>query len=144
MWSEQWRSFDAWLHAIEAELLEQGARTRRGGDFDRWDLEVRGGVLGNVRTLATVEEHGRGRQFTRVRAWPQCSEGAVVLMLLFIALAGAALIDDRSGIAMMLLAVSALLGWRTLFECANAMCAVVRALDVIGMKRTPTNGRDTR
>jgi hypothetical protein len=135
MWSTQWKSFDAWIRTIEAALQAQRARTRRGGDYDRWDLEVRGGMLGVVRTLATVEEHGQGRQFTRVRAWPHCSWGPVVLVPLFAVFAVDAIVEHRWWIGAMLTAISGFVFWRTAFECANAMCAVVRALDVIGLER---------
>ena len=30
----------------------------QGGDYDRWDLEIRGGLLGSLRTRMAIEEHG--------------------------------------------------------------------------------------
>ncbi len=63
-----------------------------GGDFDGWDLEVRGGRLGGVRALVVVEEHGAGRQLARLRAWPLCrvavlAEAGLVMLALLAALA---------------------------------------------------------
>src|SRR5204862_2614083 len=45
IWSEHWREPDERLRAIEATLRADGAGVLRGGDSDRWDLEVRGGTL---------------------------------------------------------------------------------------------------
>jgi GT2 family glycosyltransferase len=133
-WSDQWKAFDARLHALEAALQAQRAATRRGGEYDRWDLEVRGGMLGSVRTLMTVEEHGQGRQFTRVRAWPRCSGGAFGMVTVLAALAVAAAVDGNQMVSAILGGTAGLIGLRTLYECANAMCAAVRALGVVGIK----------
>jgi hypothetical protein len=50
-------------------LRERGAVTRRGGDFDAWDLDVRGGVLARARVLMAVEDHALGKQYVRYRTW---------------------------------------------------------------------------
>ena len=73
LWSEQWQCPLARLQAIEETLRAEGTTSFRGGNYDRWDLEVRGGLLGAVRLLATTEEHGAGRQLVRFRLWPKCS-----------------------------------------------------------------------
>ena len=73
LWSEQWQCPLARLQAIEETLRAEGTASFRGGNYDRWDLEVRGGLLGAVRLLATTEEHGAGRQLVRFRLWPKCS-----------------------------------------------------------------------
>src|SRR5262249_17374393 len=80
IWSERWRAPGATLEAVEAALQAHGARVVRGGDFDRWDFEVRGGLLGGARTRMTVEEHGAGRQLIRFRSWPRASTVALVLV----------------------------------------------------------------
>jgi GT2 family glycosyltransferase len=95
IWSEEWRSAADRLAQIERVLLGCGIAPLRGGDFDRWDLEVRGGLLGAVRIRHTVEEHGGGRQLTRFRVMPNASTLAIVLPVLLVgpgvlaALAGA-------------------------------------------------------
>lgn len=73
LWSEHWSGIDDRLTAIESALLADGAVTVRGGEFDRWDLEVRGGLFGGARMTVTVEEHGAGTQLVRYRAWPRWS-----------------------------------------------------------------------
>ena len=93
---------------METELRSYGALPLRGGDFDPWDLEVRGGPLGSARMFAAIEYHGDGRQLLRIRSWPRCSAAAVALTLLFAALStGAA--HDRAWNACFALGAVALL-----------------------------------
>ena len=49
------------LQAIEASLRARGARVRRGGAYDRWDLEVRGGLLGAARSTGKLLADNRAR-----------------------------------------------------------------------------------
>jgi hypothetical protein len=79
VWSEEWRSLEDRLVAIESEVKERGIVIRRGGDFDEWDLQIRGGLLGSARLLMTVEEHGQGRQLVRMRLWPQYARPGLAL-----------------------------------------------------------------
>jgi hypothetical protein len=69
-WSETWRSGEQRREDLERRIKKLGARVRRGGPFDEWDLEVRGGLFGGIRLLMAIEEHGQGRQLIRVRSWP--------------------------------------------------------------------------
>ena len=82
LWSEQWRAPEEWLRALEEHVKEDGGVILRGGDYDRWDLAVRGGLLGNARLLMAVEEHGGGKQLARFRTWPKCSPMGLYLTLL--------------------------------------------------------------
>ena len=84
IWSEEWVSADDRLAQVERTLLDHGIAPVRGGDFDRWDLEVRGGLLGGVRVRHTVEEHGGGRQLVRFKVLPRVSHLAIVLPLLLL------------------------------------------------------------
>ena len=52
---------------------QTAAWSSHGGDFERWDLHVRGGMLGSMRLRVAVEEHGAGRQLVRIRSWPRFS-----------------------------------------------------------------------
>jgi hypothetical protein len=92
LWDENWRSLEDRLHDIETKLEHNEAVVVRGGDFDDWDLEVRGGLVGSVRARMTVEEHGRGWQMVRLRAWPRVSANAGLLTLLLIFICDAAAI----------------------------------------------------
>jgi GT2 family glycosyltransferase len=73
IWSENWKAQAERLEALEKALRAQGAVVRAGGDYDSWDLEVRGGLLGKVRLRMAVEEHGAGKQQVLVRFWPVIS-----------------------------------------------------------------------
>lgn len=87
LWSECWRSPDHWLESIEAPMHTAGATVLRGGSFDRWDLEIRDGALGSIRTRMVIEEHGAGRQLVRVRLWPRWLPPGFLIILVCTALA---------------------------------------------------------
>lgn len=124
MASEQWRSSMSWLESLESNMKALKSVVRRGGDFDRWDLELRGGLLGCVRILMAVEEHGGGKQFLRFRTWPRCSPVGFALPVIFAALsAGAAL--SQAWIACGVLNLIAFLFMMLIYkECASAMATV--------------------
>ncbi len=58
---------------METSAIAEGAGVRRGGEWQRWDLQLCGGILGAARVRAAVEEHGGGRQLVRFRVWPVVS-----------------------------------------------------------------------
>jgi GT2 family glycosyltransferase len=128
IWSESWRSPEERLQTLEALLQRHGACVLRGGDFDRWDLEVRGGLLGSARVLMAVEEHGAGKQFARFRSWPRCSFDGMAVMLASAGLALAAALDGAWIAAAVLGGICALFTLRNLGECAASMAAIARAV----------------
>jgi hypothetical protein len=134
LWSEQWQCPLARLQAIEETLQDEGTASFRGGDYDRWDLEVRGGLLGAVRLLATTEEHGAGRQLVRFRLWPKCSVQGSALILLLLAGGIGAFWDQAWYSAMLLVLIAALPLCRMLQECAGAMATVQHALKQAGIE----------
>jgi hypothetical protein len=77
VWHERWRAPAAHRAACERALLRHGLLVRRGGPYDRWDLELRAGALGCARVLLAVEEHGQGRQLVRARLRPCGSRPAL-------------------------------------------------------------------
>jgi GT2 family glycosyltransferase len=129
IWSERWRAPEEWLGSVEAILRASGAAPIRGGDYDRWDLELRGGRLGAARVRMAVEEHGGGKQLVRFRAWPRFwIEGIGAVLLLSALSVGAAF--DHAWFATALLGAGAMmLILRVLWECAVAMTAVLQALE---------------
>jgi O-antigen biosynthesis protein len=131
IWSEQWRDPNSWLESLEASFKNLRTVVMRGGDYDRWDLELRGGLLGSTRMLMAVEEHGGGKQLVRFRAWPRCAPAGVVLALLFGALsAGAAL--SGAWVASAVLDAVALLFVLTIFkECAVTMGTVLNVFSPV-------------
>jgi GT2 family glycosyltransferase len=124
LWTERWRAPEARLQNIERSLRDAGAVVRRGGDFDRWDLEVRGGALGSTRLLTAVEEHGQGRQMVRGRTWPRVAGGAWGTATVIAGLALSALFARAALAAGVLLAAEAALVARVAWECGRAGRAV--------------------
>jgi O-antigen biosynthesis protein len=79
-WSEKWRSMETYLQEIEYNLIMSNDNVRRGGQFDRWDLQVNCGLFTTARALLTVEEHGNGKQLLRYRCRPHFSGNGLILI----------------------------------------------------------------
>jgi GT2 family glycosyltransferase len=121
LWSEDPRSQDSRLTMIEEILLARRATIIRGGDFDRWDLEVQCGLLGSVRVMAMLEEHGAGKQLFRLWAWPSVPGPVIGLFFLLCFLAAFAA-HDKAWVAALPLALVALgIGAFARADCARAM-----------------------
>ena len=90
LWSEEWRSPEEWIRKLEKALSKQFAVTTRGGEFDQWDLEIRGGLLGGIHTRLAVEEHGGGKQLLRLLVWPSFSLTGLGIACVFGVLAATA------------------------------------------------------
>jgi GT2 family glycosyltransferase len=131
LWSEDWQAPETRLQAIEASLWAQRATPVRGGNYDRWDLEVHGGMFGGIRMLSTVEEHGAGRQLTRLRVWPRYTYGAPLLITLFAALAAGAVADQAWAVAGGLGLLVVLMAARVASEISVAMAALIRSVELI-------------
>jgi hypothetical protein len=118
-----------WLEALEGRLWKMGASPIRGGDFDRWDLELRAGRLGAARLWMAVEEHGGGRQLARFRARPKYSGEALVAISLLLALAAGAALSHASGDAAVLATIGGVLVLGVIWEGARATNAFARTLE---------------
>jgi O-antigen biosynthesis protein len=129
VWSEQWLSADQRMRRIAAGLRQTGAAVLHGGEYDRWDLQVRGGILGVARMRMAVEEHGGGRQLVRFGSWPKTSLVGLVLTLCFAALAVAAISSDAIVPAIVMGAVAAALALFALRDCATSTGALLRVLE---------------
>ena len=135
-WSERWRAPEDWLARIEARLAGMGIVTARGGGYDRWDLEVRAGLLLNLRLRTAVEEHGEGRQLLRFRARPRLSAIMTVLLVLLLVAAGAAASAGEWVPAAGLGALVAAVLVRTGRDCMAAAAALRQAtLEIHGASR---------
>ena len=82
MWRDERESLEITLGNLHRKLRDADARVRAGGDYDRWDLEVRGGLFGGGRLLAAVEEHAPGKQFLHFRITPEYSTFALLMIAL--------------------------------------------------------------
>jgi O-antigen biosynthesis protein len=127
LWSESWRSLDGWVRSLEDALREDGTVAIRGGDFDRWDLELRGGLLGGARILTAVEEHGHGRQLVRFGLRPRPAAGAVALTAFFAPAAAAAALSGAFAAAMIIGVVVGLIIGLTVRDAARAAGSTGRA-----------------
>ena len=128
VWTEHWRDPNERLKSFEADLRKAGVYVRRGGEYDRWDLEVRAGLLGFARLLMAVEDHGAGNQFVRVRLWPKCSLLELLLPVLFASLSAAAALDSAWVASAILGLLSLFLTLYSLRGCGSAVAAILRTL----------------
>jgi GT2 family glycosyltransferase len=132
VWSETWRPLEQRLESLEAALREQGVCVARGGIYDAWDLELRGGLLGSVRACLAVEDHGGGSQMVRFRMWPRVRPAALGLTALLAALAGLAALDGAWAAAGILAAAGSGLALAALGACGSATASYLRALEESG------------
>lgn len=120
-WNEEWKSSEQRLETVEKALYAENAAVARGGDFDRWDLEVRSGLVSSARTCMAIEDHGSGRQLIRFRSWPKINPPFLFAITLFSSLAILAAID-QAWIAVLILGIIAItilaLG---LWNCATTL-----------------------
>jgi GT2 family glycosyltransferase len=138
IWSETWRAPDKWLKQFETAARNQGMIVSRGGDFDRWDLQIRGGLFGSVAIHVAIEEHGAGRQLVRVRLCPRVSATSLSVGAFFSAIAIAAVMDSAFVAAAFSFAIVVLLAWRTLEDCKAAADGWMHALGKIDSADGPT------
>jgi GT2 family glycosyltransferase len=121
LWSEEWQAPDARLTEIERILRKLGAVVVIAGDFEPFDLTVRGGLFGSIRTIAAIEEHGGGRQMFRLSAWPTVPGPLLAVLLVLAATAWLAVVDGAWVIAIVLGAASAAIAALAYADCAVAM-----------------------
>jgi GT2 family glycosyltransferase len=128
-WSTRWRDPRTRLLDLERRLTAAGASTVRGGDFDRWDLEARVGVLAAARLLLAVEDHPGGAQLVRLRAFPRFPLPAAVVTVLFGVFAIVALLDHEPVVAAGLASLGAALLAFLAIETAALAGAVAAAVE---------------
>jgi glycosyltransferase involved in cell wall biosynthesis len=94
-WSEEWRSTEDWLGATEKALKDLKVGAKRGGDFDKWDLQVKNGLFTAGRCLLVIEEHGGGKQYLKLRCWLRYSTNGILLFCLLAALVVGSALDSE-------------------------------------------------
>jgi len=109
---------------------------RRGGDYNDWDLELQGGMLGHVRLRMAIEEHGAGKQLVRIRSWSKYFTLGFVLTAVFAALSSAAAVDLSWAACAILGIIAALLALFSLLDTSAATAAVCRILKESGFGET--------
>ena len=101
-WSETWLPIEDWLSAIEQKLIDSNTRVQKGNVFDRWDLQLRNGIISLNRALLTIEEHGAGKQFVRLKTWCRPSRTSLTLLIASTALSITAGLHNATFVCMML------------------------------------------
>ncbi|MGH7544338.1 MAG: glycosyltransferase [Gemmatimonadota bacterium] len=129
LWSERWRGTAERLTGLERSLREARAVVLRGGPYDRWDLEVRGGTSGGVRLRMCVEEHGAGRQLVHFRLWPRTSQPGGPLAAVPILLALFAALDGAWIAAGVLSSIGGYFLFRVIRQCGTAMTEALVELE---------------
>jgi GT2 family glycosyltransferase len=129
VWNDGWIAAEARIGAIQSTLAGAGAVVRSGGDYDRWDLELRGGLFGSARMLHAVEDHGTG-QLAHFHIWPQYSIPTTITILALAAIGLLAFANESwlAG-AVLVAAAVALVGWML----ASAGGAIATLTDAVGV-----------
>ena len=109
-------------------MKELGAIVKQGGDFDLWDLEMRGGLFGAVRSRMALEEHGGGKQLLRFHTRPVVSSMAFILIPLFTILSLFAALDQVWLLAASLVMVVVGIMIHVFLDCAAATAACRQVL----------------
>lgn len=128
-WSEQWESPEDRVRAVVSALQALGSVLRSGGEWDRWDLQVRGGMLGSARLRIAIEDHGAGRQLLRVRSWPHAPTSAILAGAFSAVVALLAIVSAVDAVTVCLAAVALVLVLRLVYECGAATLAIKHALE---------------
>jgi hypothetical protein len=126
IWSQkQWRSAEQRLQVLHAVMRESGAAIVPGGDFDRWDLEARGGVFGRARLQLVIEEHGDSKQLVRLRVWPVGLPSALLVAVVFAGLAMAAAVRLEWATWAALNVPALALFYRVFYECGTTISVIL-------------------
>jgi glycosyltransferase involved in cell wall biosynthesis len=128
LWSQRWRCAEEWLEKFETAIMET-AFARRGGDFDDWDLQIRGGLAGCARIQLALEEHGAGQQLLRWRIQPVVGRCATLLALGFVLLAFVAAKDGGLAAACVSAVLAFVLALWVYRDCSTAAGAAIHALE---------------
>ncbi len=127
-WTEEWKAVEDWLKAIEANLRSMKARVKRGGDFERWDLQVSNGIFSRCRALLAIEEHGAQKQYLKFKSWPELTKSAwVTASVLFLATTIAVLCSEWA-ITIFIAVITTFFIYRFMLESAGAMNSIDNAI----------------
>jgi len=128
IWSENWQAPDKWLQSVNAAFAKLGAIAKRGGAFDRWDLEVRGGLCGAARLQMAIEEHGAGKQLVRFRTRVIVYPAGLILLIMLGFLTLWAAVDQSWLVVVLLCTAAAGLSLNIFQDCAAAVAVCRQAL----------------
>ena len=127
LWSETWKSTEDWLSGIENSLISHRIGIKRGGDFDRWDLETGCGLFACSRGLLTIEDHGGGKQYLKFRCWSHITRIGLLLHSFFTCVALFAVFDGAFLIASIFGLTSLFIIWKILHNSAKGVHSLSQA-----------------
>ncbi|HYS38859.1 MAG TPA: glycosyltransferase [Pseudonocardiaceae bacterium] len=127
-WRQRWAAAEDRLAAIEGHLTSAGDLVRRGGDFERWDLDFRGSPLGSARLLLCVEELAGGAQLIRYHCWPVIRRVALGLLCGFAVLAVVAAVSGAHLAAAIAAGTGGALAALSVAEAGSALGALLAAV----------------
>jgi hypothetical protein len=119
-WSETWKTPEQWIADLEASVRSAGGIVIHGGNWDQWDLSVRGGLFGGINVLAAAEEHGAGRQLLRFPTRARVPVLAWSTLIVLVVLAGLAAANGAWLPAISIVAVAAALAHEAANDCDTA------------------------
>ena len=131
-WTDDWQSAEDRIAEIHRRASADRAPVFCGSIWDRWDMHVRGGLLGGARLRLGLEEHGGGRQLVRIRISPHAPAAAMAVVVALAVLAGVAVTAHAPAAAVLLGLAGGALGARLAWECGIAVawlrrCAAAEA-----------------
>jgi GT2 family glycosyltransferase len=132
VFTRTWIEHQRRLELLEESFASLNTITRRGGPFDSWDLEVRGGMFGCMRMLMAIEDQGSGTQYVRVQCQPIFSLIGVALLILFSGLSLLALQDSAWKAAIALGSFAVLIGLRMIVDCGRSAATAKLAVQQSG------------
>jgi glycosyltransferase involved in cell wall biosynthesis len=131
-WSEDWQAPEKRLKSIEAGLRALKTVVQRGGDYDSWDLEIRGGLFGSLRVCMAVEDHGSGAQLIRFRTWPKFPSITLPSIFLLTTLSSMSAFDQVWAASIILSIVTLGLTLGMFLDCAAAATSFSAVLENSG------------
>ena len=129
VWSEQWKAPDEWLRAVEERIRAEDVAVQRGGDFDTWDFQIRGGFAGVVRLTLAIEEHGAGKQMLLFRLQPRVTPLAKAALILVSLISAFAFIDGSVRLGVVLAVGVLAVLYRMITDCTVGAATVQHSLE---------------
>jgi GT2 family glycosyltransferase len=131
----KWKLPTQWLESAEKQLIQAGIAVSRGSAFDRWDLQIRSGLLSSIRVQLLTEDVCDEQQLVRWRMTPHVSVGCLAALVFAATLTIVFAADRRWSIFVGLAVFLATVIAQSLRSC-GAVMATFRKLQS-GKSKTP-------
>ncbi|KAA9332320.1 glycosyltransferase [Hymenobacter busanensis] len=128
-WSEEWHPAEELLARVEHDLLSRKVRARRGGTFDRWDLQASCSFFSGARAIMAIEEHGGGRMMIKFKSWSVLSQSAYVIIGLLLGLSVLAVAGQAYVLMDVLLMLTVLFVGHCLLDMSRSMSDLAQAFN---------------